>query len=63
MGRERRKWEHTLPRFPFHCYTNPTTTDGMIRGLWAAVGVYCTLYRVRGTLPAATHCEKLSRVG
>jgi hypothetical protein len=23
MGRERRKWEHTLPRFPFHCYTNP----------------------------------------
>ena len=23
MGRERWKWEHTLPRFPFHCYTNP----------------------------------------
>jgi hypothetical protein len=19
MGRERRKWEHTLPRFPFIC--------------------------------------------
>src|SRR5205823_4463652 len=25
-GRERRKWEHTLPRFPFHCYTNPEHT-------------------------------------
>jgi len=24
MGRERRKREHALPRFPFHCYTNPT---------------------------------------
>ena len=23
MGRERRKWAHALPRFPFHCYTNP----------------------------------------
>ena len=23
MGRERRKREHALPRFPFHCYTNP----------------------------------------
>lgn len=23
MGRERRKWEHTLPRFPFYCHTNP----------------------------------------
>ena len=27
MGRERRKWEHTLPRFPFHCYTNPFIRD------------------------------------
>jgi len=24
MGRERRKREHALPRFPFHCYTNPS---------------------------------------
>ena len=23
MGRERRKRERALPRFPFHCYTNP----------------------------------------
>jgi hypothetical protein len=23
MGRERQKQEHALPRFPFHCYTNP----------------------------------------
>src|SRR5712671_4255286 len=23
MGRERWKREHILPRFPFHCYTNP----------------------------------------
>lgn len=23
MGRARRKREHALPRFPFHCYTNP----------------------------------------
>ncbi len=23
MGRERRKQKHALPRFPFHCYTNP----------------------------------------
>jgi hypothetical protein len=23
MGRERRQREHRLPRFPFHCYTNP----------------------------------------
>jgi DNA invertase Pin-like site-specific DNA recombinase len=25
LGRERRKREHALPRFPFHCYTNPLT--------------------------------------
>src|SRR6266568_5612960 len=25
MGRERRKQKHALPRFPFHCYTNPMT--------------------------------------
>ena len=23
MERERRKREYALPRFPFHCYTNP----------------------------------------
>jgi hypothetical protein len=30
------------------------TTDGVIRGPWAAAGACFTLYRVRGTLPAFT---------
>jgi len=33
MGRERRKQKHALPRFPFHCYTNPFK-KAMHRG-WA----------------------------
>jgi len=28
MGRERRQREHRLPRFPFHCYTNPEFNSG-----------------------------------
>jgi len=31
MGRERRKREHALPRFPFHCYTNPYEDDRAAR--------------------------------
>ena len=31
MERERRKREYALPRFPFHCYTNPE--DCQIRWL------------------------------
>jgi hypothetical protein len=31
MSRGRWKREHELPRFPFHCYTNPRDASGETR--------------------------------
>jgi hypothetical protein len=49
MGRERRQREHRLPRFPFHCYTNPETlkqerasTTTRIQGLLSSQGIRVT---------------------
>jgi hypothetical protein len=38
MGRERRKREHALPRFPFHCYTNPCKQRSRIIGFRCPLG-------------------------
>src|SRR5712691_11516717 len=40
MGREQRKREHALPRFPFHCYTNPyeaTASERVTDFCWGIV--------------------------
>jgi len=45
MGRERRKWEHTLPRFPFHCYTNPQSYSAITPAI-AEYGAFSTPHKV-----------------